>query len=119
MSKSTLIEQLHQCARDTKRYGTKYSVGEALPLEAAARIEALEAIVELLRQGPGDDEDRIHQTGDYQTGLHCGVEDRDMQADAYGAADYGFTEGVDAVLEWVNGIVPAAAQAAKEEVATK
>lgn len=86
----------------------------------AARIEALEAIVEKLRQGPDENEARIHQTGDYQTGLHCGVEDRCVVFDGYGAADYGFQEGVDAVLEWMNEIVStrAIAQAAKKGART-
>ncbi len=94
---------------------------EAECLNRPARCVACERyrlrnIVAELTEGPDDAEQRIHQTGGYQTGLHCGVEDRDLQRDAYGAADYGFTEGVDAVIEWVNGVVatPEVAQTAAE-----
>ena len=78
----------------------------------------LRQIVVELAEGPGDAEQRIHQTGGYPRGLHCGVEDRDLQGDAYGAADYGFTEGVAAVLEWVNGVVTTTPEAAAKQRAS-
>ena len=43
----------------------------------------------------------INATGEWQTGLHCGVEDRDCQ-DRYEGADYGHTVGVSKSLEWAS-----------------
>lgn len=43
----------------------------------------------------------IDATGEWQTGLHCGVEDRDCQ-DRYQGADYGHTVGVEKGLEWAS-----------------
>ena len=102
MSEQTLVEQLHQCARDTKRYGTKYSVGEALPLEAAARIEALEAIVEKL-------ELIVNDAAQLTCQMECCDDDRDGRLCVSCAAQ-----------EYMKPIyAERAAQAAKEEVATK
>ena len=43
----------------------------------------------------------IDATGDWQKGLHCGVEDRDCR-DRYDGADYGHTVGVEKALEWAS-----------------
>ena len=43
----------------------------------------------------------IDATGEWQTGLHCGVEDRDCR-DRYEGADYGHTVGVEKALEWAS-----------------
>lgn len=43
----------------------------------------------------------IDATGECQTGLHCGVEDRDCQ-NAYQGADFGHAVGVEKALEWAS-----------------
>ena len=43
----------------------------------------------------------IDATGDWQKGLHCGVEDRDCR-NRYDGADYGHTVGVEKALEWAS-----------------
>lgn len=48
-----------------------------------------------------EDAPNIDATGEWQTGLHCGVEDRDCQ-DRYQGADYGHTVGVEKALEWAS-----------------
>jgi len=40
-------------------------------------------------------------TGEWQTGLHCGVEDR-CCGSAYEGADYGHTVGIEKALEWAS-----------------
>ena len=49
----------------------------------------------------------IDATGDWQKGLHCGVEDRDCQ-DRYQGADYGHAVGVEKGLEWASNEAKAA-----------
>jgi len=39
-------------------------------------------------------------SGEYQVGLHCGVEDRGC-CDRYDGADYGYAQGVEACAEWL------------------
>ena len=103
------IERLEARVKDADCVGLKLAKCHAADLRAA--LDALEK----MRAGPGDDEHRIHLRDEYRIGLLCGVEDRDFQANGYGAVEYGFNEGVDAVLEWLNGLLPAAfaAQEAK------
>lgn len=52
------------------------------------------------------DEPQIDLTGEYHTGLHCGLEDRDI-VDRYDACDHGFEKGVERALEWAQGVVEA------------
>ena len=53
----------------------------------------------LQRISDGTDAPDIDLSGDWQTGLYCGVEDRDCQ-DRYEGADYGYSQGVERTLEW-------------------
>ena len=53
----------------------------------------------LQRISDGTDAPDIDISGEWQTGLHCGVEDRDCQ-DRYEGADYGYSQGVERTLEW-------------------
>lgn len=41
----------------------------------------------------------LEVSGDYEFGLHCGVEDNDC-SDRYEGANYGYTTGMEAGLEW-------------------
>ena len=41
----------------------------------------------------------IDPMGDTEFGLHCGVEDIGA-TDRYGGANYGYSQGVEAALEW-------------------
>jgi len=45
------------------------------------------------------DSPEIYISGDYQIGLHCGVEDSSL-GDRYEGADYGYSQGVERTLEW-------------------
>ena len=69
----------------------------------AVRSSALLAIATaaLERISKCEDAPDIDATGEWQTGLHCGVEDRDCQ-DRYQGADYGHTVGVEKGLEWAS-----------------
>jgi len=49
------------------------------------------------------DDDSVCLQGDYRKGLHCGVEDHDLQGRGYDAADYGFERGVDRTIEYFRG----------------
>jgi hypothetical protein len=73
--------------------------------ESAERVRcsALLAIATaaLERISKCEDAPDIDATGEWQTGLHCGVEDRDCQ-DRYQGADYGHTVGVEKGLEWAS-----------------
>jgi hypothetical protein len=73
--------------------------------ESAERVRcsALLAIATaaLERISKCEDAPDIDVTGEWQTGLHCGVEDRDCQ-DRYQGADYGHTVGVEKALEWAS-----------------
>ena len=53
---------------------------------------------QILDKGPVD-EPQMDNTGEWQTGLHCGLEDRGI-GDRYEACDHGFECGVERALEW-------------------
>jgi len=66
----------------------------------------LEREVAYLRKGleriaKCEDAPEIDATGEWQFGLHCGVEDRDCR-DRYDGADYGHAVGVEKALEWAS-----------------
>lgn len=58
-------------------------------------IEALKRIAEC------EDAPDIDATREWQTGLHCGVEDRNCR-DRYEGADYGHAVGIEKALEWAS-----------------
>ena len=62
------------------------------------------AACEAIAAGPID-EPQIDLSGEWQTGLFCGLEDRSLQSDSYAACLYGFEAGVERVLEWAQGII--------------
>ncbi len=66
--------------------------------------------LEEIAAGPVD-EPQIDLTGDYLTGLHCGLEDQNID-DRYDACDYGFWKGVERACEWAQGIAQGAIDAA-------
>ena len=68
--------------------------------EIATRDAELARLREALQRiSDGTDAPDIDISGEWQTGLHCGVEDRDCQ-DRYEGADYGYSQGVERTLEW-------------------
>ena len=67
------------------------------------KIERLCDALKILKEPPPDDESRIYLMGDYQKGFFCGLEDKNI-ADIYEAGLHGQEEGVEAVLEWCQGI---------------
>jgi hypothetical protein len=77
----------HNSTQGTPRIGPGALLG--------SMIEALTRIANCI------DAPDIDATGDWQKGLHCGVEDRDCR-DRYDGADYGHTVGVEKALEWAS-----------------
>ena len=69
------------------------------------------ALAALYQISTCEDAPDIAATGEWQTGLHCGVEDRGCQ-DRYEGADYGHTVGVEKALEWASN----EAKSALEEI---
>lgn len=78
------------------------------PLRAQrdALLEAFERIKS------GTDAPPIDVFGDYQFGLHCGVEDRSCSS-RYDGADYGWAQGVERTIEWAANEAEAAIALAK------
>lgn len=68
-----------------------------LAIERAKRIAHLEAAltrIKNLADAPDPD-----PCGDLRQGLHCGLEDRNIN-DCYDACDYGYSEGVSRTMYW-------------------
>lgn len=80
--------------------GLQAALADARKLEA---FDGLLAAYNAILAGPVD-EPSIELTGEYHTGLHCGLEDRDI-CDRYDACDYGFGKGVERALEWAYSVV--------------
>ena len=103
-----LIDIARKIAGWEKLYGTptydlvslRLTAGEAIGI-AKALIQAEEALKELQN---GTDDPSITLSGDYHTGLMCGVEDGGFQTDGYAAASYGFENGVERTMDWALGI---------------
>jgi len=77
------------------------AANEAASAQSALNVRLATAIAALKRIAECEDAPDIDATGDYQFGLHCGVEDRNCQ-DRYQGADYGHTVGVEKALEWAS-----------------
>jgi hypothetical protein len=65
------------------------------------------AVAALKRIAACKDAPAIDAEGEWQIGLHCGVEDRNCR-DRYDGADYGHTVGVEKALEWASNEAKAA-----------
>ena len=63
------------------------------------RSELRKALAALHRIAECKDAPAIDPTGECETGLHCGVEDRDCR-DRYEGANYGYAQGTERALEW-------------------
>jgi hypothetical protein len=75
---------------------------ETLRAQLAEKDAMLGKCVEALKRIAGcADAPDIDAIGDWQKGLHCGVEDRECR-DRYDGADYGHTVGVERALEWAS-----------------
>ena len=83
----------------------------ALPSVPSNALFAI-AVAALKRIAACEDAPAIDAEGEWQTGLHCGVEDRNCR-DRFDGADYGHTVGVEKALEWASN----EAQAALDEMA--
>ena len=70
----------------------------ALHKQAATRIEALEKALRESLQGM--DKPAVQASGEWQTGLFCGLEDRNI-TDRYEACMYGYEQALEKVQEWV------------------
>jgi len=57
-----------------------------------------------IQDGPDHNCAEIHLTDNYQQGLFCGLEDRDI-VNRYDACMYGFEKAVERVTEWAKGMV--------------
>lgn len=70
------------------------------PAELIRIVKQRDALLAaLVRIADAVDAPDIEAIGDWQLGLHCGVEDRSI-TDRYEAADYGHTVGAEKMLEW-------------------
>ena len=89
---------------------------QAARLEEAAapnlkrRLDAALAALERLKALT--DSPDIDASGDWQVGLHCGVEDRGLSG-LYQGADFGHAVGVEKTLEWARNEATAGWEAAK------
>ena len=72
--------------------------GEAVDPASALLAIATAALEHIAKCEDAPD---INAIGEWKTGLHCGVEDRDCR-DRYEGADYGHTVGVEKGLEWAS-----------------
>lgn len=83
------------------------------PAEAEANARLIAAAPSLreacnsILAGPVD-EPQIELSGEYETGLFCGLEDRGLQDTGYEACRYGFEQGVERGVEWAQGIAESA-----------
>lgn len=99
----------------TARAGMLISCERAkLIVRACNSQPALLAACKDIEDGPDDNCAEIHLTDNYQQGLFCGLEDKDI-VDRYEACMYGFEKATERVIEWAQGMVEAAVKAAKEE----
>lgn len=65
------------------------------------RITELEALVRELAGKFESLKDMEHSPQYHHQGMGCGVEDRCLQTDGYGAAEYGWNNAVDRYADWV------------------
>ena len=83
-------------------------------VRACNAFPAMEKACKDIEDGPDSNCAEIHLTDNYQQGLFCGLEDRDI-TDRYDACMYGFEKAVERVTEWAQGMVEAAIAAAGGE----
>lgn len=88
---------------------------EKLDAVTAQRDTLLAALKEI-EDGPTD-EPQVENTGEWQTGVYCGLEDRDIR-DRYQACDYGFEKGAERAIEWAQNVVAAAIAKAEPKTVT-
>ncbi len=109
-------------SEDTKEYLADCETGDVdsekantdFVVLAVNAHDALVAACEAIEDGPDDNCAEIHLTDNYQQGLFCGLEDRDI-VDRYDACMYGFEKATERVIEWAKGMVEAALAAVKGE----
>ncbi len=121
-----IFTQYGQCVATT-RIDCGVNTDFALNLANAAHIvhcvnthDALEAklakLVEALKVPVADMEcPAVESSGEWHTGLHCGLEDRDI-GDRYQSCDYGYGQALDRVSEWVIDPLRAVLAEIREEV---
>jgi len=79
--------------------------------DITSKLEAMNCISELVRQRDdllaalkgaleGMNKPAVQATGEWQTGLFCGLEDRGIK-DRYEACMYGYEQALEKVQEWV------------------
>lgn len=93
-----------QAKIDRNKAETALATALATVSTQAALIAELQSIIQKLRDcedGPSED-----LSGDAQNGVHCGVEDVGC-VNRYDGANYGYSKGVAAVYEWLQGMLPA------------
>jgi hypothetical protein len=108
-----ILAELHLTTTDKSFLTKEAERATQLTAHIAALKATLESEAKLLEAcneisaGPVD-EPQIELSGEYETGLFCGLEDRDLQGTGYEACRYGFEVGVERGLEWAQGIILAA-----------
>jgi len=110
--------QCNEAAKEMSEKSAQVAIWQAQVQEAIRQVEASDTLNRKLMTENRDKDaqivalrealSRIHActdspdidvSGEYQKGLHCGVEDRDCQ-DRYDGADYGWSQGVERTIEW-------------------
>jgi hypothetical protein len=97
---------------DTLKIAVKPKVRQALrhaiALAESGVVEALESVQS------GMESDAVLCSGEWQTGMFCGLEDKGIQ-DRYEACEYGYNVALDRVADWATGGVKSALAKLKGE----
>lgn len=101
----TIVVHLVETCEDCRRIVADHNACIGIE-DPKTTIPELVAAGNTILAGPVD-EPRVELTGEYQTGLYCGLEDCGAHEDGYAGCDYGFEQGVTRTLEWAQGVIAA------------
>jgi len=102
LTRAELIAELR-----TIVHGVADQAAAMLEADADVRVERDRLRDALQLIASGEDAPDLEVEGDARSGLHCGVEDRDLR-DRYDGADFGYTVGAEKTLEWARNEANAA-----------
>lgn len=97
-----VVERAEKAATENESLINENATLEIRAHSSEARVAALEGALTRIRDG--EDAPNMPQLG-------CGVEDRDLQSDGYGAVEYGWSDAEDRFLEWARNEAEAALSA--------
>jgi len=102
LTRAQLIAELN-----TIVHGVADQAAAMLEADADVYVERDRLRVALQLIASAEDAPDLEVEGDARSGLHCGVEDRDLR-DRYDGADFGYTVGAEKTLEWARNEANAA-----------